>query len=287
MGSPGMPALYHVTAPMPEAERNARVYAGEIIIFRGFAAVAELVERLRAHCREHLGTDPERVHEHREEAAVNEAADALRRDITDDEVIADGLRAAFEAIGVDPAATHGDGLKLRVQMARSASGARMVSPLGAHRDTWGTNVMAQTNWWAPVLATTPERTIALYPAYFERPVANDSEGWDFRELLRRLKEQGPEPDYPLLPLADESPPRADALPISLVPGDLMCFSGAHLHASVPNAGERTRLSFETRTVNAADVAAGRGAPNVDGRALRTAYQLFRHLTRGTRLGAMA
>jgi hypothetical protein len=282
-----MPAIHHVTEPMPEAERNARVYAGEIVVFRGFAAVAALVEALQAHCREHLGTEPERVHTRCSEAEANEAAEALRQAVMADTKVAQRLHAALEAIGMDRGRNFGDGLKQRVQLAHSTSGARMVSPLGAHRDTWATNIMAQTNWWAPTFPTAPERTVALFPGHFERAVANDSAGWDFRELVRRMKEQGSDPDYPLLPLATAPPPWEDGLAVSLVPGDLMCFSGAHLHASVPNATARTRLSFETRTVNGADVAASRGAPNVDGRAERITYQLFRRLADGAKLGEMA
>lgn len=282
-----MKAIHLRSAALAEAERNARVYAGEIIVFRGFAAVATLVERLRAHCEHNLGSDPEHVHERLAEADVNAAAEALRQAVFADEAVAAALNAAFDAVGVDLDATWGDGLKQRVQMAQSASGARMVSPLGAHRDTWGSNIMAQTNWWAPVYPVTPERTIALFPGWFDRPVANDSDGWDFRELIRRMREQGPEPDYPLLPLATEPPPWADAVPLAPEPGDLVCFSGAHLHASVPNATGRTRLSCEIRTVNGDDATAGRGAPNVDGRPVRTTWQLFKRLTDGAKLGAMA
>lgn len=282
-----MPAIHHVTESLPEAERNARVYAGEILVFRGFDAVRRLVEALQAHSRQYLGDDPERVHTRWNEEDANEAAEALRKAILADTGVAEQLNAAFEAIGMDLGRNFGDGLKQRVQLAHSISGRRMVSPLGAHRDTWGSNVMAQTNWWAPTFETTPERTIALFPGHFERPVANDSEGWDFRELVQRMETQGSDPDYPLLPLATEPPPWEDALAVSLRPGDLMCFSGAHLHASVPNTTGRTRLSFEIRTVNGADAAAQRGAPNVDGGAVRTTYQLFRRLTDGAKLGDMA
>lgn len=282
-----MIAIHHVAEPMAEAERNARLYDGEVLVFRGFPEVAALVECLAAHCREHLGEDPESVHRRLPEETVNEAAETLRQAALRDPAVGEHLNDALAAIGMDLEATYGDGLKQRVQMANSASGKRMVSPLGAHRDTWGSNVMAQINWWAPVFPTTPERTIALFPTRFRQPVANDSEGWDFAELVRRMKAQGPNPDYPLLPLATETLPIEEALPISLVPGDLMCFSGAHLHASVPNSTSRTRLSFETRTVNAADAGAGLGAPNVDGAAVRTTYQLFRRLTDRARLGEMA
>lgn len=281
-----MSAIHLTSSPLPERERNDRVYAGEIIVFRGFDAVAALGEQLAGHCRRHLADDPERVHERMPEDAVNAAAEALRREVGDDAGVAAALNEALAAVGVEVERTFGDGLKQRVQMASSRSGARMVSPLGAHRDTWGSNLMAQTNWWAPVYPVTPERTLAVFPAWFDRPVANDSDGWDFRELLRRLKHQGPDPDYPLLPLAGDPPARAEALPISIEPGDLLCFSGAQLHASVPNTTERTRLSWELRTVNADDVAAGRGAVNVDGNPVRTTYQLFRGLVGGARLGEL-
>lgn len=281
-------SAFHLTArALTERERNDRLYAGEIIIFRGFDTVAALADRLAAYCRLHLGDDPQTVHQRLAEDAVNESAGALQQDVRQDAEIAQLVHEALAAIGVDVERTFGDGIKQRVQMASSRSGARAVSPLGAHRDTWGSNVMAQVNWWAPVYPVAPERTLAMFPTLFDRAVANDSAGWDFRELLRRLKHEGPDPDYPLLPLATDPLDWREALPISIEPGDLLCFSGAHLHASVPNATDRTRLSWELRTANADDVAAGRGAPNVDGRPVRTTYQLFRGLVSGERLGEMA
>lgn len=282
-----MSVIYLTARALPERERNDRLYAGEIIIFRGFGAVAALSQNLTVFCRSHLGDAPDRVHERLAEDAVNESAGGLQSAIQKDAMLAQMVNEALEAVGVDVQRTFGDGLKQRVQMASSRSGARRVSPLGAHRDTWGSNVMAQTNWWAPVYSTTPERTLAMFPTLFDRPVANTSAGWDFGELLRRIKQEGPEPDYPLLPLASDPPDFREALPISIEPGDLLCFSGAHLHASVPNTTDRTRLSWELRTVNGDDVAAGRGAPNVDGSPVRTTYQLFRGLISGERLGEMA
>jgi ectoine hydroxylase-related dioxygenase (phytanoyl-CoA dioxygenase family) len=65
--------------------------------------------------------------------------------------------------------------------------------------------------------------------------------------------------------------------VVLEPGDLLCFSGAHLHASVPNVSERTRVSVELRTVNLDDFRSGRGAPNLDGRAPQVPLQWFRSI----------
>jgi hypothetical protein len=71
--------------------------------------------------------------------------------------------------------------------------------------------------------------------------------------------------------------------IVIEPGDLLCFSGAHLHASVPNTSGATRFSVEVRTVSAADVQAGRGAPNVDGEAPWVAWRWFKGITSSSSL----
>lgn len=92
--------------------------------------------------------------------------------------------------------------------------------------------------------------------------------------------------YPLLPTSQEALPPEEGLAISLLPGDLLCFSGAHLHASVPNTIGKTHLSFETRTVNRGDAMADYGAPNVDGGAVYTTYSLFKHVENGHKLGGL-
>src|SRR5690625_4299343 len=251
-----MAAIYHVSTPLAEKERSGRLYSGEILVFRGFDAVSQLVASLREQSRDFLGDDPEHLHEYMDPAGIKTAVEGFRSAVRKDERLTRELALAFQAVGVDPALNYGDALVPRVQTPLSGPGAQRTRPLSAHRDTWGSNIQAQVNWWAPLAATTPQRTITLFPSRFTRPVPNDSAGWDFGELVRRLKIDGPDTDYPQLPLAREAPPWEEALAISLLPGDFMCFSGAHLHASVPNTTERTRLSFETRTVNQDDLADG-------------------------------
>lgn len=281
-----MSSIAHYTTPLSEDDRNARIYAGEIIVFRGFAPVARFIEALRSMSYDYLGDDPTRIHERRTEDDIARASTAFRRAVRGDSAIVACFNAALAAVGVRLDDSYGDGVVVRVQTAGSSNSVTL-GPLAAHRDTWGTNIAAQTNWWAPLFPTTPERTLALFPAYFDYAVANNSADWDFEELRRRLKTDRTNEKYPLLPTASELLPRREALPISLAPGDLLCFSGAHLHASVPNTTERTRLSFESRTVNGTDVAAGRGAPDVDGGAYYTTYQLFRHLTSQEKLGVLS
>lgn len=282
-----MTAFTLVSDAIPESERNARVYDGEIIVFRQIPAVRELVAALAEHVTGHYGEDPTRVHTRLNTDAVHDEAQNLRKLVAKDPGATQNIRAALEAVGVDAETTYDDGLEPRVQPPKTAAEGDVLSPLGAHRDTWASNLMTQVNWWAPVWPITVQRTLAIFPAHFRRAVPNSSADWDFAELLRRIKAGESTDDYPLLPLATEPPAWEDAVPVTIEPGDLMAFSGAQLHASVPNTTDRTRFSFEIRTVSEPDTAAGRGAPNVDGRAPRTTYQWFRRLSDRVKLGRMA
>jgi hypothetical protein len=58
----------------------------------------------------------------------------------------------------------------------------------------------------------------------------------------------------------------------------LLFSGASLHATVPNTSGRTRFSIDFRTVHYDDVVEKRGAPNVDSHSTGTSLRDF---TRGT------
>ena len=78
---------------------------------------------------------------------------------------------------------------------------------------------------------------------------------------------------------------ASELRLIIEPGDLLCFSGAHVHAGMPNSAGVARFSVEVRAVDAGDVADDHGAPNVDGEAPRVAKDWFRHVVDDTPLTA--
>ncbi len=280
-----MSALYQLATPLPETERNTRLYRGELIVFRGFDAMVQLTDQLRAHCIRYFGSDPTQVHHTMSSSEIEQANEALRTVIRKDSDVDLAWRQVLSAIHTDLDETYGDSMVIRVQPPRSGAQGERTQPLCAHRDTWGSNLPAQVNWWAPLYETTPERTLAIFPGFFARIVENNSADWDFQEMVQAHRTKSAS-GYPLLPTATEAPNWDDALVVSLLPGDLLCFSGAHLHASVPNTTSLTRLSFETRTVNRRDMAAGSGAPNVDGSAPFMTAQIFRNLISGQKLGEL-
>ncbi len=281
-----------VQAPLAEAERCTSIYAGQVLLFRGFPDFARLVEACHRRIEAALGSDEPPTAQHRlNRADFIARIDRLQRDFARDPEIAELFRAALAGFGVELERSYWDRLHLRVLPSGEGyggpEGARRVRTLAAHRDTWGSNISAQTNWWAPLYPLTDGRTMALYPALWDRPVANDSADWDLEELksqdrLARLNGRT-ESDYPRLPTAREDFDRAGEWRVLPEPGDMLCFSAAHLHASVPNESGATRFSLEARTVNFDDVRSDRGAPNVDGEAPHIPYEWFRHILRGSRL----
>lgn len=123
------------------------------------------------------------------------------------------------------------------------------------------------------LATYPitaGRAVALYPQYWGQPLKNTSAGWDLEEVKAgRIAAIVPEPTEPV----DTS----SELRIVIEPRDHLCFSGTHLHASVPYYTGLARFSIEVRSADVECEADGRGAPNLDGEAPHVAIRWFRRL----------
>jgi len=252
--------LHVISGALPGARRSEFVLAGDLLVFKDVPALVDLCARVEVLV--HVTTPEDLQSRFRADSPAEEC-----------------LRAALEQVGVDAAGTCWDRPFLRVQPP-SQDGA---GTLGLHRDTWSSNVYQQVNWWTPIRPVTPDRTIAFYPAYWRKPIANTSAGWDLEEI-RTGRKAGR--DVPLVPEPTEPVDAAAELRIVIEPGDLLAFSGAHLHASVPNSTAEPRLSVEVRTVSVDDVEQGRGAPNLDGAAPRVPLDWFRRMTDGASLAAL-
>ena len=213
--------------------------------------------------------------------------DGLQREVRTDPRLKGLFRAALEHVGVDPARSYWDSIFLRVVPPIEPGAERQIGRIGFHRDTWSSNVLQQTNWWATIRPLSTDRTIAFYPDYWSRPIANTSADWDLDEIRARRRSGERDEDIPIVPEPSEPVDTSSELRIVIEPGDLLCFSGAHLHASVPNVSAGTRVSVELRTVSLDDFVRDRGAPNLDGRAPSVPLEWFRSIADGSSLSALA
>ena len=279
----------------PAAEVGAlheQLYRGEIVRFSDVPAMRALAAYARGFAEERLAPhDPIRIHEALDRQALAEALDAVQRGFSNDAEAKRLWRALFAALGLDPDDTARDRLLIRFQPPVPEDGephrARSTATVGFHRDSWGTNLYAQVNWWAPVWPITAGRTFAFLPALFDQPIPNDSADFDLAEVMARRRSGTASSDRGRMaprPLAPIDP--AQGTPVLINPGEIIAFSAQHAHVGVVNRTGLTRISLETRTLRISDHRVGRGAPNVDGRARWTAYGLFRRLSDGRPLAEL-
>ena len=269
-----MASIQVITGPLDEEQRGKALFGGDVLIFKDVAPLRRLSTLAGEFVRAVFGEAPAHAQFALGAEEFKALASALVERWRRHPAALEGFRQVLRDVGVELDRGYWDWLHLRIQPHQDFT---ETGTLGYHRDTWSSNIDAQTNWWTPVLPITRERTIALYPAYWSRPLANTSASWD----LQRVREM------PLVPRPCE-PVNADSeVRVVIEPGDLLCFSGAHLHASVPNTSGATRFSVEVRTVSAVDVQAGRGARNVDGEAPWVAWRWFRGITSSASLAELA
>jgi len=269
-------------------ERGELIYGGAILVFKQVPALTRLV-RL---CRQMLtDTFPGAAPVHAQTVFPVDRyiplVDDLQQRFNRDPEVKTLLCEALEHVGVVCSRTYWDRIHLRVVPYGGTHSGYQTRTLHHHRDTWASNVYQQVNWWTPVYTLTAERTIALYPRYWSTAIENSSASWDLTEL-RRAKQAAAAKhlsgfDYPVVARPLEPVDTSDELPVVIQPGDLLGFSAAHLHATVPNTTDVARFSIEFRTVSVEDFLWGRGAPNVDGRAPYVASSWFRHMLTGSGL----
>ena len=141
----------------------------------------------------------------------------------------------------------------------------------AHRDTWYSAPLCQINWWFPIYPIEAGNSMAFYPHYFDRPIKNNSEIYNYYEWNskhRATAAQHVRSDTREQPKPQE---KIGAPPICFLPppGGLILFSGAQLHETVANTTGLARYSIDFRTVHLDDVVEHRGAPNQDSRCTGT------------------
>jgi hypothetical protein len=278
-----MPAFQIMTGPLSAERIGEQIFAGDILVFQNLPALKALCETIDARVREGLGdADPQTAEARLVPAVFLGRVRALRSRVRADKALMQQVGEAVAQVGFPPEDTYFDGLQLRLVPSNASHQARRIMPLAPHRDSWGSNISQQINWWAPLYPLARTRSIVMFPEYWSKPIENNSAAWDYHELKRRMAE-GRAESYPVLPVATVPLKPEDGLAIVIDPGDLLCFSAAHLHGSIADASGITRFSLETRTVSVSHVQAGIGAPNIDGKSPRTTPEWFERIEDGVSL----
>ena len=279
-------AIVHYDSRLSDDERRERLFRGEIFIFSPSKTSLALVDHARSMIEAGFAPrDPEFAQYDMEVADFAALLGKLKPSFIHHPTSKALVRGLMEEVGADPEKTYFDVPKMRSSTSDAYLTTGIAHAFPPHRDTWYSGPFCQINWWTPIYEITPDNGMAFYPHYFNHPIKNNSNvynyyKWNQTRATAHLDLNGssriaPEAEEPV----GDTPESRYIVP----PGGLVIFSGAQLHASLPNASGRTRFSVDFRTVHYDDVASGRGAANVDSAATGTALRDFLRGTDHVRL----
>lgn len=276
-------ANVHIDPAFDDAERRARVYSGDVIVYSRVPEVAAFAAFARDLLTGGLAPDePTSVHNSRTPYELAELLIELKpRFIHHPESITH-VRRITEALGASPNVTYADVPKMRTAFPVGGLSDGIAYAFQAHRDTWYGAPPQQINWWLPLWPADTNNAMEFYPSWFGRVTENSSEEYNYyvaNQWRGRIKDFSVGKDTRVHP-APRRPIEPSEPRICLVPpvGGVMLFSGDQLHATIPNTSAVTRYSIDFRTVDLNDLRTGTGAPIVDVRCTGTALRDFRRLT---------
>jgi hypothetical protein len=265
-----------VDLDVPADELRRTLYDGNLIILTHLGALSEFVDYVREELTELFKPyDPEHVHEHIEPAEMAGILGSWKPRFIHSERSKKLVRAVIEEAGFPADQTHYDLPKPRTSfpVGHLTTGVAFAFPW--HRDVWYSAPAQQINWWLPIFPVREDNAMAFDLKSFDQAVPNSSDAFDYYEnnasrlstATQVTRERQARPEA----LNHQAAHELVVLP---APGEVLLFSGAQLHTSIPNTSGRARFSVDFRTVDVGDLMAGRGAPLVDVYCTGTAIRDF-------------
>jgi hypothetical protein len=265
-----------VDPSMVADDLRQQLYAGNLVILTRLQALSEFVEYTRDELAELFRPhDPEYVHEHIDPAEMAKLLSTWKPRFIHSDRSKKLVRAVIEEAGFPAEETHYDLPKPRTSfpVGHLTTGVAFAFPW--HRDAWYSAPAQQINWWLPIFPVREDNAMSFDLTSFGRAVPNSSDTFDYYQnnASRLTTATGVTRDVQSRPGAIDHQPDQELI-ILPAPGEVLLFSGAQLHASIPNTSGRARFSVDFRTVSVPDLMVGRGAPLVDAHCTGTAIRDF-------------
>ena len=266
-----MPALF-IDPDLDDDQRRQGLFAGDIFIFSPTATTLEFTRLAREMLEDAFAPhDPRDVHRHMPPEQVVEILSKVKPAFIHHPECKKLISLIMREQGIDLEKLYFDVPRMRSAYPSHYLSAGIAYAFHPHRDTWYSAPMCQINWWIPVYSVHPDNAMGFYPNYFGTPIKNNSEIYKYYDwntnsratAAKHVKSDTREQPKPQQEINERSlrylPP----------PGGMIVFSGAQLHETVPNTTDVARYSIDFRTIHLDDVAALRGAKNVDSRSTGT------------------
>lgn len=258
--------------PESDDELRAQLYEGELFILPATTESIALVDEVQSLIDGAFVDleDARKAHLHLSGDAFFERAGELRRKIYKESHFHGLIAELVSAVGFADGRTGIDPARLRVVTPGGHENPAAAAMYYGHRDTWYANPQAMLTWWIPLHDVDASNSFCFFPRYFDKPVNNDSEVFNFERWVEKDekkligwqdKNTGLTARYPQL--LEE--PTGQEVPVTCERGDVLIFSGQHLHRTYKHNAELTRFSIDFRTVDFMDQDRGIEARNTDNR----------------------
>ena len=254
-------------------EFKKEIFNGKIFVFNQSDIALNLIQEIKNKIYQNYNGDLDKLHLSK---SCEDISTKLVSDLKNTIKFLNLFRDFLKEINFYHGSTFWDKFVVRVAPAENKFSYREASRIKTHRDTWGTNIHQQINWWAPINEIDKTNTMIFFPDFFSKPVKNSTATWDLDIYLANRKKG--DFSYPSAPqLEEDLPKNVNVLPVTIKPGEVLCFSGCHLHSSSKEKSEKTRFSFEIRTVCQSDIDDNNVAPNTDCDLRFQFPKIFRHI----------
>lgn len=265
-------AAVYFDASASDDERRAGLYAGSIYINSATQSSLALVALARQMLEEAFAPhDPRTIYRHLSPEQVAAILGTLKPRFVHHPECKTLIREMMLENRVDIDKTYFDVPRMRSAYPSHFLSSGIAYAFHPHRDTWYSAPMCQINWWFPIYPIEAGNGMGFYPDYFDKPVKNNSEIYNYYEW--NTKHRASAAQHVKGDTREQPKPQEKIDPPSLCyvspPGSAILFSGAQLHETIPNATDMARYSIDFRTVHLDDVIAHRGAPNIDSRCTGT------------------
>jgi hypothetical protein len=250
-----------------DAVRRTALYDGAIFVYAPCASALALCQLAKDMVEEAFHpSDPLFVHESMPVERAVEILATLKPKFIHHPEAKNHITRILQEFGCDLNQTYFDVPRMRTAFQGDYLKSGIAYAFHPHRDTWYSAPFCQINWWMPFFPFTPENAMAFHPHYWENPIRNSSEQYDYarwNQESRRNAAQHIKTDTRVQPKPQEPVQLDPQVRVICDVGGIFLFSAAHLHSTVPNSSGQIRYSIDFRTVHLDDASNQVGAPNID------------------------
>jgi hypothetical protein len=275
----------YVNRIVPGEEFRPLIYSGAMILHTKLKSTVEFCAYAQQCMRQVFGDqlDPRLVHTVLPVEEFVQKVSILKAEFTNSMASKEHIRNFLDEVGQDPGEYFFDVPRIRVVPDYDYLHAGVSYAYLPHRDTWYGAPECQINTWMPVFPIDTDQTMMINPYYFDQPVKNDSDEWDLKHwvtnerpaAIQNIRNEDRRHPVPLEDVRTDTEFR-----VAGGIGDMIVFSGSHLHGTVPNRSGRVRYSIDFRVFQSDDLRGSVGAKNQDGAARNMEFG-FRDLVRAS------